>query len=147
MINELLAPNLCSFLVSTSPGDLGAERRGSGCSWWAGLPGQCQGECPVRFCSRARAHTPLPSPLSCTVSPGGRAVPEDAGRSSPQNKHMGYMSSDSEDPAVRASLSPNHVVAMATSLTKPELAEGISINPFLGPQLHLVHPATCPGFP
>lgn len=90
---------------------------------------------------------PLLSPLSCTVSPGGRAVPEDAGRSSPRNKHRGYMSSDSEDPAVLASLSPNHVVAMTTSLTKPELAEGVSINPFLGPQLHLVHPATCPGFP
>lgn len=92
---------------------------------------------------------PLPSPLSCTVTPGGRscAVPEDAGRSSLQKKHVRYMSSDSEDPAVLASLSPNHVVAMATSLPKPELAEGIPINPFLGPLLHVVHPATCPGFP
>lgn len=65
MINELLAPNLCSFLVSISPGDLGAERRGSGCSWWAGLPGQCQREHPVRLCSRARAHTGNPCPHPC----------------------------------------------------------------------------------
>lgn len=52
------------------------------------------------------------------------------------------MSSDSEDPAALASLSSNPVVAMATSLPKPELSKGTPINPFLGPRLHLAHPAT-----
>lgn len=53
------------------------------------------------------------------------------GRGSPQNKHTGCTSSDSEDPAVPTSLSPqNFPVAMTTDLTKVKLAEASQLTLF-----------------
>lgn len=102
----------------------------------------------VRGCSRARAswlcrfREPLPSPLPCTAAPGGHVQSQRTLEGVHHRINIWAI-----HPAIQKSLlcwpppPPSLAVAVATGLTKPELAEGIPVNPFLaqqGPQLHQV---------